>query len=221
MEFWGIEVKPERTLMVEPEDGYLIHVSQITIGDLNKLEEDENVPVYVKHGEDKNAFVIGNLSKKCPQVSLDIFFGQKFVISHSSESSVFLIGYKSPDNDEQDEEIDSDSELEEYMEQQCGVLPPNEMNNEINPEEDESDSGEEDDESGSDEMGSDEDEDESDEEDVEDEAPLKVEPPSKKIPNGKATNNTVASKKAKAAFQNKSSGGKKKCPFPCGSSCKN
>lgn len=46
----------------------------------------------------------------------------------------------------------------------------------------------------------------SDEDEEYDEAPLKVEPPSKKRPNGEAMNNTVASKKAKVAVQNKSNG---------------
>ncbi|XP_023640237.1 histone deacetylase HDT4 [Capsella rubella] len=219
MEFWGIEVKPGKPLMAEPEDGYMIHVSQVSI-DLSKVNEDENVLVYVKYGDDKNKYLIGNLSHKFPQVSLDLFFDQEFEISHDSKTSVFLLGNQTPD-DEQDEEIDSDSELDEFMGQQIGALPPNGMNNEIEPIED-VDSSEEDSDSDSDEMISSDDEDESDEEDVEDEAALKVEPSSEKIPNGKAmNNNTVASKKAKAAFQNKSSGGKKKCPFPCGSSCKN
>ncbi|KAL1209508.1 Histone deacetylase HDT4 [Cardamine amara subsp. amara] len=208
MEFWGIEIKPGKAFMVEPEDGYVIHVSQVALGETKKLKEDENVPVYAKVGDEPTKFAIGTLSQKFPQVSLDLFFEQEFELSHNSKSSVYLLGYKTPDvSDQLDEEIESDSEIDEFMGQQCGLLPPEEKVGTGMPESDEEQDG-----SDSDEMGSDE---ESDDEEVEDEAPLKVEPLSKKRPNGGAMKNTVASKKAKVA------GGKKKCSFPCGSSCKN
>ncbi|KAG7568278.1 hypothetical protein ISN45_Aa04g011110 [Arabidopsis thaliana x Arabidopsis arenosa] len=195
MEFWGIEIKPEKPFKMISKDGYMVHANQVTLGEVDKVKEDENVPVYVKIGGDKSGFIIGNLSQKFPQISLDLFLGHEFEISHNSKTSVYLIGYRTP-MDEQDEEIDSDSELEEFMEQQIDALPQNEMN----PEEDES--------SDSDEMSLDE-----DEEDVEAEAALKVVPPSKKMSNG-----TYGI--PKGGNKNKSSGGKKRCPFPCGSSCK-
>ncbi|XP_020883812.1 histone deacetylase HDT4 isoform X1 [Arabidopsis lyrata subsp. lyrata] len=202
MEFWGIEIKPEKPFKMISKDGYMVHANQVTLGEVDKVKEDENVPVYVKIGDDKSGFIIGNLSQKFPQVSLDIFLGHEFEISHNSKTSVYLIGYRTP-MDEQDEEIDSDSELEEFMEQQIDALPQNEMNNEMNPEED----GSSDD---SDEMGLDEDDESSDEEDVEAEAQV---PPSKKMSNG-------IHGIPKGGDKNKSSGGKKRCPFPCGSSCK-
>lgn len=60
--------------------------------------KDENVPVYVKVGDDNQKLVIGNLSQKIPQVSLDLMFEQEFEISHECKStSVFLLGYKTPD----------------------------------------------------------------------------------------------------------------------------
>ncbi|EOA28097.1 hypothetical protein CARUB_v10024279mg [Capsella rubella] len=99
MEFWGIEVKPGKPLMAEPEDGYMIHVSQVSI-DLSKVNEDENVLVYVKYGDDKNKYLIGNLSHKFPQVSLDLFFDQEFEISHDSKTSVFLLGNQTPDDEQ-------------------------------------------------------------------------------------------------------------------------
>ncbi|CAE6016748.1 unnamed protein product [Arabidopsis arenosa] len=172
------------------KDGYMVHANQVTLGEVDKVKEDENVPVYVKIGGDKSGFIIGNLSQKFPQISLDLFLGHDFVcLSLILFCSVFLLILT-------DEEIDSDSELEEFMEQQIDALPQNEMN----PEEDES--------SDSDEMSLDE-----DEEDVEAEAALKVVPPSKKMSNG-----TYGI--PKGGNKNKSSGGKKRCPFPCGSSCK-
>ncbi|KAG7637691.1 hypothetical protein ISN45_At02g021950 [Arabidopsis thaliana x Arabidopsis arenosa] len=202
MEFWGIEIKPGKPFKVIQKDGFMVHASQVTLGDVEKVKKDENFAVYVKIGGDENGFMIGNLSQKFPQFSIDLYLGHEFEISHNSTSSVYLIGYRTFDAfDELDEEIDSDSELDEYMEQQIAALPQNE----INPEED--------DESDSDEMGLDEDDDSSDEEDVEAEVPLKVAPPSKKMPNG-------AFEIAKGGKKNKSSGGKKRCPFPCGPSCK-
>ncbi|VYS53727.1 unnamed protein product [Arabidopsis thaliana] len=185
MEFWGIEIKPGKPFKVIQKDGFMVHASQVTLGDVEKVKKDETFAVYVKIGDDENGFMIGNLSQKFPQFSIDLYLGHEFEISHNSTSSVYLI----------------DSELDEYMEQQIAALPQNE----INPEED--------DESDSDEMGLDEDDDSSDEEDVEAEAPLKVAPPSKKMPNG-------AFEIAKGGKKNKSSGGKKRCPFPCGPSCK-
>lgn len=97
----GIEIKPGKPLTVEPEDGYIIHVSQVTLGELKKTKEDENVPIYVKVGDDKTKLVIGTLSQKFPQVSLDLFFEQEFELSHNSKSSVFLLGYKTIDDDDE------------------------------------------------------------------------------------------------------------------------
>ncbi|VVB16732.1 unnamed protein product [Arabis nemorensis] len=47
MEFWGIEIKPGSPLKVEPEDGYMIHVSQVSLGESNEVKN-ETVHVYVK-----------------------------------------------------------------------------------------------------------------------------------------------------------------------------
>ncbi|ESQ51249.1 hypothetical protein EUTSA_v10017218mg [Eutrema salsugineum] len=208
MEFWGIEIKPGSPIKVELEEGYLIHVSQVTLGDSKKVK-DEIVSLYVKVGDSKQKLIIGNLSQKIPQASLDLIFERYFELSHECKSSsVFVLGYKTLDpNDEQlGSDIDSDEE-EIPMDMFQSELEKSNANGvngqKANLEADESDSDEEN-ESDSDEMGSDDD---SDDEENEEEAPLKVEPPSKKRPNGGAMNNTNASKKAKVA--QKPSGGHK------------
>ncbi|CAN8320362.1 unnamed protein product [Cochlearia groenlandica] len=191
MEFWGIEIKPGSPLMVEPEDGYIIHVSQIALGESKKVK-DESVSVYVKVGDDKSNILIGNLSEKIPQVSLDLFFEREFEISHGCKnSSVFFLGYKTIDVLEE-EDINSDEE----------DIPEEILNSLKEKIEGGGDSESDDD----DEMDSDEEE----AEEKEEEAPLKVEPPIKKRPNGEAMKNTnAASKKAKLVVPQKPSGQKK------------
>ncbi|XP_013747071.2 histone deacetylase HDT4-like isoform X1 [Brassica napus] len=194
MEFWGIEIKPGKPTKVEQEDGYMIHVSQIAIGEFNKVG-DKTVQVFVKvGGDDKQKLLIGNLSQKVPQVLLDLLFEQDFEISHECKSSsVYLLGYKTVDPldgelnsdfDSEDEDIPMDMFQSELEKSKANGLNGQKANLE-------------DDESDSDEMGSDEDDSEEEED-----TPVKVEPPSKKRPNGGAmNNNTVASKKAKVANQ--------------------
>ncbi|KAH0929925.1 hypothetical protein HID58_015652 [Brassica napus] len=190
----GIEIKPGKPTKVEQEDGYMIHVSQIAIGEFNKVG-DKTVQVFVKvGGDDKQKLLIGNLSQKVPQVLLDLLFEQDFEISHECKSSsVYLLGYKTVDPldgelnsdfDSEDEDIPMDMFQSELEKSKANGLNGQKANLE-------------DDESDSDEMGSDEDDSEEEED-----TPVKVEPPSKKRPNGGAmNNNTVASKKAKVANQ--------------------
>ncbi|KAL0740966.1 hypothetical protein Bca4012_082479 [Brassica carinata] len=206
MEFWGIEIKPGKPIKVEQEDGYIIHVSQITIGEFKKVG-DKTVQVYVKvGGDDKQKLLIGNLSQKVPQVSLDLIFEQDFEISHECKSSsVYLLGYKAVDTlddelnsdfDSEDEDIPMDMFQSELKKSNANGLSGQKANVE----------------SDSDEMGSDEDDSEEEEEEDEDETTVKVAPPSKKRPNGGAmnnNNNAVASNKAKVASQQKPSGGHK------------
>ncbi|CAA7017996.1 unnamed protein product [Microthlaspi erraticum] len=191
MAFWGIEIKPGNPIKVEANDGYFIHLSQVTLGESKKVK-DEIVPVFVKVGDDKTRFLVGNLSQKIPQLSINFMIEQDFELSHDCKtSSVYLLGTKIPDMDAVNSEFDSeDEDIPMYMFQ-------NELasNDQKAMEAAESDSNEED-ESDSDEVGSDEDEDDSDEEEEEEEAPLKVEPPSKKGTNGGATNNKQKPKHA-------------------------
>ncbi|CAG7907352.1 unnamed protein product, partial [Brassica rapa] len=193
----GIEIKPGKPTKVEQEDGYMIHVSQIAIGEFNKVG-DKTVQVFVKvGGDDKQKLLIGNLSQKVPQVLLDLLFEQDFEVSHECKSSsVYLLGYKTVDPLDGEVNSDFDSEDEdipmEMFQRELEKSKANGLNGQkANLEDDESDS---------DEMGSDEDEDDSEEEE---DTPVKVAPPSKKRPNGGAMNNnkTVASKKAKVANQ--------------------
>lgn len=51
----------------------------------------------MKIGDDENGFMIGNLSQKFPQFSIDLYLGHEFEISHNSTSSVYLIGYRTFD----------------------------------------------------------------------------------------------------------------------------
>ncbi|KAJ4903128.1 Histone deacetylase HDT4 [Raphanus sativus] len=191
MEFWGIEIKPGKPTKVEQEDGYLIHVSQIAIGEFNKVG-DKTVQVFVKVGgdDDKQKILIGNLSQKIPQVTLDLIFEQDFEISHECKATgVYLLGYKTVDS--MDDELNSDFDSEDEG------IPMDMFKNQLEKS------------NANIEGESDEDEDDSEEDD---ETPVKVEPPSKKRPNGGAinnNNNAVASKKAKVANQQKPSGGHK------------
>ncbi|CAN6842067.1 unnamed protein product [Brassica oleracea] len=194
----GIEIKPGKPTKVEQEDGYMIHVSQIAIGEFNKVG-DKTVQVFVKvGGDDKQKLVIGNLSQKVPQVYLDLLFEQDFEVSHECKSSsVYLLGYKTVDTMDGELNSDFDSEDEDIPMDMFRSELEKSKANELNGQKANLEDGESD----SDEMGSDVDEDDSEEE--EEDTPVKVEPPNKKRPNGGATNNnnTVASKKAKVANQ--------------------
>jgi len=75
----------------------MVHASQVTLGDVEKVKKDETFAVYVKIGDDENGFMIGNLSQKFPQFSIDLYLGHEFEISHNSTSSVYLIGYRTFD----------------------------------------------------------------------------------------------------------------------------
>ncbi|KAF8086417.1 hypothetical protein N665_0626s0009 [Sinapis alba] len=203
MEFWGIEIKPGKPIKVEQEDGYMIHVSQIALGEFKNVG-DKTVQVYVKvGGDDKQKLLLGNLSQKVPQISLDLMFEQDFEISHECKStSIYLLGYKTVDPMDGELNSDFDSEDEEIpMDMFRSELEKSNVNG-LNGQKANVEAGE----SESDEMGSDEDDSEEEEE-----TPVKVEPPSNKRPNGgaKNNNNTVASKKAKVAIQQKPSGGHK------------
>lgn len=82
-------------------------VSQIAIGEFNKVG-DKTVQVFVKVGgeNDKQKLLIGNLSQKIPQVTLDLIFEQDFEISHECKStSVYILGYKTIDS--MDDEVNS------------------------------------------------------------------------------------------------------------------
>lgn len=73
-------------------------LSQIALGEFKNVG-DKTVQVYVKvGGDDKQKLLLGNLSQKVPQISLDLMFEQDFEISHECKStSIYLLGYKTVD----------------------------------------------------------------------------------------------------------------------------
>ncbi|KAJ1265544.1 hypothetical protein BS78_08G083800 [Paspalum vaginatum] len=111
MEFWGLEVKPGTTVKYDPEDGYILHLSQAALGESKKSD---SALMYVKVDDQKLA--IGTLSTdKYPQIQFDLVFDKEFELSHTSKAaSVFFSGYKvvqPSDGDEMD--LDSEEDEEE------------------------------------------------------------------------------------------------------------
>ncbi|XP_008241305.1 PREDICTED: histone deacetylase HDT1 isoform X3 [Prunus mume] len=107
MEFWGVEVKSGQSVSVEPKNK-VVHLSQVCLDDVKKAKGSNPISLFVKTGNHK--LVLGILSaEKFPQLPLDIFFGEKFELSHNwKNGSVHFIGYKSLSNtgDNSDSEED-------------------------------------------------------------------------------------------------------------------
>ncbi|XP_021899086.1 histone deacetylase HDT1-like [Carica papaya] len=103
MEFWGVEVKPGKPLKVQPDEFYLIHLSQASLGE---SKSSETVPIFVKVGDQK--LVLGTLSHEhSPHIPFDLVFDKEFELSHNWKSgSVYFLGYKTPfPDDEGNEEL--------------------------------------------------------------------------------------------------------------------
>ncbi|CAL9769631.1 unnamed protein product [Musa acuminata subsp. burmannicoides] len=119
MEFWGLEIKPEETVKVDPGEDKYLHLSQASLGETKK--GNENILVYVKFNNQK--LVLGTLSaEKCAQIQYDLVFEKEFELSHSSNNaSVYLCGYKTaaleadefPDFDESDSDAEEDIQLDQ------------------------------------------------------------------------------------------------------------
>ncbi|CAB4317641.1 unnamed protein product [Prunus armeniaca] len=94
MEFWGVEVKSGQSVSVEPKNK-VVHLSQVCLDDVKKAKGSNPISLFVKTSNHK--LVLGILSaEKFPQLPLDIFFGEKFELSHNwKNGSVHFIGYKS------------------------------------------------------------------------------------------------------------------------------
>ncbi|XP_070675667.1 histone deacetylase HDT1-like [Malus domestica] len=92
MEFWGVEVKAGEPLKVVPEESYVIHLSQATLGELKK--GGDQCVIHVKVGNQK--LVLANLSSdKMPQIPFDLVFDKEFELSHNLKSgSVHFCGYQ-------------------------------------------------------------------------------------------------------------------------------
>nr|XP_009412672.1 PREDICTED: histone deacetylase HDT2-like isoform X2 [Musa acuminata subsp. malaccensis] len=113
MEFWGVEIKPEETVKVDPGEDKYLHLSQASLGETKKDKGNENILIYVKFNNQK--LVLGTLSAdKCAQIQYDLVFEKEFEISHNSKNaSVYLCGYRTvalggdefPDFDDADEDI--------------------------------------------------------------------------------------------------------------------
>ncbi|XP_022892203.1 histone deacetylase HDT1-like [Olea europaea var. sylvestris] len=110
MEFWGVEVKAEESLKVQPEFSKLIHISQAALGEVKDIKGAKHVPIRMKLDEDE--YVIGTLSAEDrPQMMLDLVIERKFELSHDWKSgSVYFIGSIADDQiqDEQDFSDESD-----------------------------------------------------------------------------------------------------------------
>ncbi|MGD7217447.1 nucleoplasmin-like domain-containing protein, partial [Ralstonia pseudosolanacearum] len=115
MEFWGVEVKAGEPLMVEQEDGIVVHLSQASLGEVKKDKANESIVLSV--GVNGKKLVIGTLSPgKCPQISYDLVFDKDFELSHSwKNGSVYFCGYKAEmdQGSDNDDVFDSSSESEE------------------------------------------------------------------------------------------------------------
>ncbi|GMY25120.1 histone deacetylase HDT1-like [Fagus crenata] len=85
MEFWGAKVKSGEPLEVDPGDGCLLHLSQACLGEAKKDRGNESICLFVKVGKQK--LVLGTLSsEKFPQLSFDLMFEKRFVLSHNSKN---------------------------------------------------------------------------------------------------------------------------------------
>jgi len=119
MEFWGLEVKPNQTVKVSPDDDHFLHLSQ---GALGEVKKDDKATMFVK--VDGQKLSIGTLStEKFPQIQFDLVFEKDFELSHTSKtSSVFFSGYKVFQPAEGDE-MDFDSEGSEDEEEEETIVP--------------------------------------------------------------------------------------------------
>ncbi|CAN6559966.1 unnamed protein product [Malus baccata var. baccata] len=219
MEFWGVEVKAGEPLKVVPEESYVIHLSQATLGELKK--GGDQCVIHVKVGDQK--LVLANLSSdKMPQIPFDLVFDKEFELSHNLKSgSVHFCGYQTYIANESDEDqSDFDSESEEDLPLnftgngnivEAKPAPP--KTNTVKPESSgkqkvkiEEPIKDEDDSDDSDEDDSDDDENDEDSEEEEDTPTPKKD--SKKRPNESAPKTPVSAKKAKQVTPQKTDGKK-------------
>ncbi|KAM0024848.1 putative histone deacetylase [Helianthus debilis subsp. tardiflorus] len=115
MEFWGVEVKPNESLVVEVKELKLLHISQVALGEVKNGKKVENIPVKININEKE--FVVGTLSsERAPQIIFDLVFEQDLELSHGwKDGSVYFCGYiaDNPIDDEGDDAYDFDTSDEE------------------------------------------------------------------------------------------------------------
>ncbi|WVZ78028.1 hypothetical protein U9M48_025807 [Paspalum notatum var. saurae] len=92
MEFWGLEVKPGTTVKCELEDGYLLHLSQVSWqAALGESKKSDSALMYVKVDDQKLA--IGTLSTdKYPQIQFDLVFDKEF--EHGTPQKLLACFYR-------------------------------------------------------------------------------------------------------------------------------
>ncbi|GAB2272238.1 hypothetical protein Dimus_007058 [Dionaea muscipula] len=95
MEFWGLEVKAGESVMVNPEDDMILHLSQACLGEHKKEKGNEQVLLYAD--KDGQKFLLGSLFvDKFPHLSFDLVFEDEFELSHNwKNGSVHFAGYRS------------------------------------------------------------------------------------------------------------------------------
>ncbi|GAB4859726.1 hypothetical protein Ancab_011204 [Ancistrocladus abbreviatus] len=230
MEFWGVEIKGEKPVKLQPDDGQVFHLSQATLGELKKGGE----PVILSARVGVQKLVIGILTPdNFPQLSFNLVFEKEFELSHNwKNGSVHLCGYKTDLPDEDEDFSGSDySEDEEGLplkkaenvklalsapvkpESQPAEKPKQDIkakeDEDDDSEEDEDDSDDEEDESDDEDMiDSGETDDNSDEDGTEEdkEQPAKLAHSGKKRPS--SATKTPKAKKAKVATPQKTDGKK-------------
>ncbi|XP_010452271.1 PREDICTED: histone deacetylase HDT3 [Camelina sativa] len=224
MEFWGVEVKPDGSLRVDPGEDMLVHISQAALGD-SKKKVKEPIQLFVEVGGQK--LIIGNLSHgKFPQLSTELVLEKGFELSHNwKNGSVFFTGYKVDASDPEAEDMSDDepavgSAKAEPAVAASGVkqvnfqLPNAEVKAQEDDDEDDSEEDSSDDDESSDESGDEEekkvtaevDSDEDDEDDSsdddeddssEEDTPKKPEESKKRSAEANSSKNTASNKKAK------------------------
>ncbi|CAI5462254.1 unnamed protein product [Closterium sp. Yama58-4] len=126
LSFWGVEVKPKETLIVDPNnDADYLHISQVALG--AQAKDNERVVVQLREEIDEEdddddedeappkpvTVVLGTLVKgKVDQMSLDLVLDRPFSLFHSGSHSIFFSGYKTRDGGD-DEHYDMDDEFDE------------------------------------------------------------------------------------------------------------
>ncbi|KAF4384804.1 hypothetical protein G4B88_000200 [Cannabis sativa] len=80
----SLVVKSGKSEVVE-HDGSFLHIAKVCLGDIKKDAGSEPVILTAKVGDQK--FVIGRLSQKIPQLSVDLVFEKSFELAHNYSNS--------------------------------------------------------------------------------------------------------------------------------------
>ncbi|KAK1373518.1 Histone deacetylase HDT1 [Heracleum sosnowskyi] len=236
MEFWGVEVKAGESLHVVPEEGNLIHISQVALGDVKNPKSANSILVRME--VDDKEIVIGTLSvEKAPQIMFDLVLEKDFTLSHGwKDGSLFFCGYTAAadledngpyGNDFSDEDEDESEDEEEIIEKDKPVAeveaavpakskaaatkPGTSAKPKVtlvDPKKQDSDDSESSDEDGDDESADEDlDDDEDDDVSEDEETPKKVES-SKKRPSTSDIKTPASTKKSKTETPQKTDGKK-------------